>query len=221
MPSTPNEITPLYSKAYSYEMGALSSNNEIKKAVKSVNTHLNGQRCWVFDRGADNTILKNFFVSEIDQCIIRLKRNTKLFHKDQEIKVSQLVQRIKFVSSQKVTKIKKNKPVTKCYDLAAVWVVYKAKGKQPPVWLVISRDTSHGGLCYLLVKSNLTTPIEVANWAFKGYGLRWKIEESHRHVKQEYKLEDMQMRTFTGVQSILAVFTVVMCMIYKNLKSLI
>ena len=25
-------ITPLYSKAYSYEMGALSSNNEVKKA---------------------------------------------------------------------------------------------------------------------------------------------------------------------------------------------
>jgi len=91
---------------------------------------------------------------------------------------------------------------------------------QHPVWLVISRNTSHGGLCYLLVKSNLTTPIEVANWAFKGYGLRWKIEEYHRHVKQEYKLEDMQMKTFMGVQSILAVLTVAMCMIYKNMKSL-
>ena len=76
--NTYKEITPLYSKAYSYETGALSSNNEIKKAVKSVNSHLNGKGCWVFDRGADNTILKDFFVSETDQCIIRLKRNTKL-----------------------------------------------------------------------------------------------------------------------------------------------
>lgn len=32
--NTHKEITPLYSKAYSYEMGALSSNNEIKKAVR-------------------------------------------------------------------------------------------------------------------------------------------------------------------------------------------
>ena len=218
--NTYKEITPLYSKAYSYETGALSSNNEIKKAVKNVNTHLNGKGCWVFDRGADNTILKNFFISETDQCIIRLKRNTKLSHKDQELKVSQLGQRVKFVSSQSVTKIKKNKSVTKSYDLAAVRVIYREKGKQHPVWLVISRNTSHGGLCYLLVKSNLTTPIEVANWAFKGYGLRWKIEEYHRHVKQEYKLEDMQMKTFMGVQSILAVLTVAMCMIYKNMKSL-
>ena len=30
------EIIPLYSKAYSYEMGVLSSNNEIKKATNFV-----------------------------------------------------------------------------------------------------------------------------------------------------------------------------------------
>jgi hypothetical protein len=34
--NTHKEITPLYSKAYSYKMGALSSNNEIKKAVRDV-----------------------------------------------------------------------------------------------------------------------------------------------------------------------------------------
>jgi len=45
------EITPLYSKAYSYEMGALSSNNEIKKAVLDVQQHIKDKGCWVFDRG--------------------------------------------------------------------------------------------------------------------------------------------------------------------------
>ena len=72
------EITPLYSKAYSYEMGALSSNNEIKKAVTQVNVHLQDKGCWVFDRGADNEILKHFFFLESSKCIIRLKQNTKL-----------------------------------------------------------------------------------------------------------------------------------------------
>lgn len=59
--NTYKEITPLYSKAYSYEIGALSSNNEIKKAVKSVNSHLNGKGCWVFDRGADYCDPQEFF----------------------------------------------------------------------------------------------------------------------------------------------------------------
>jgi hypothetical protein len=57
-------------------------------------------------------------------------------------------------------------------------------------------------------------------WAFKGYGLRWKIEEYHRHVKQEYKLEATQMKTFDGLQSVLAILTTAMFMLYKKIKSL-
>ncbi len=95
-------------------------------------------------------ILRNFFISETDQCIIRLKRNTKIPHKDQEINVSLLGKRVEFESSQRVAKIKKNKPVTKSYELAAIRVMYGVKGKQHPVWLVISRNILPGGLCYLL-----------------------------------------------------------------------
>ena len=51
-------------------------------------------------------------------------------------------------------------------------------------------------------KASETQPVEVAKWAFKGYGFRWKIEEYHRHVKQEYNLEAIQIKTFTGLQSI-------------------
>jgi hypothetical protein len=214
------EITPLYSKAYSYEMGALSSNNEIKKAVRVVDNHLQGKGCWVFDRGGDNTILKDFFLQETNQCIIRLKRNTKLLYKGDELKVSQIEQRASYMITQSVTKIKKDKPVVRFYDLAAVKVFYTIKGEQIPLWLVISRNAKNGGLCYLLVKSKLTTAIEVAQWAFKGYGLRWKIEEYHRHIKGEYKLESIQIKTYTGLQSMLAVLTVSMYILYNKIKAI-
>lgn len=218
--SSYNEITPLYSKAYSYQMGALSSNNEIKKAVRKVGQHIGGKSCWVFDRGADNTILKDFFVGEHQQVIIRLKKNTKLFHKTQEYQVSQLIKKINFSITQTVTKIKKDKPVQEHYELGAIPISYSIKGVVHPLWLVVSRNKKHGGLCYLLVKSKLSTTMEVATWAFKGYGLRWKIEEYHRHIKQEYKLEDIQMKTFDGLQSILATLTIAMFMIYKKIQSL-
>ena len=218
--NTHKELTPLYSKAYSYEIGALSSNNEIKKAVRDVKAHINDKGCWVFDRGADNGILKDFFISECSQTIIRLKRNTKLPYKDQAYKVSQLVAKIAFTVTQTVTKIKKDKPVLKQYELGAIPINYTVKGIMYPLWLVVSRDKRHGGLCYLLVKSKLTTAIEVAKWAFKGYGLRWKIEEYHRHIKQEYKLESVQLKTFDGLQSMLAILTVAMYMIYKKIRTL-
>ncbi len=218
--SNHKEITPLYSKAYSFEMGALSSNNEIKKAVREVQKYVAHRGCWVFDRGADSGILKDFFVSECSQTIIRLKRNTKLYHKENELQVSQLLKKIDFSITQTVTKVKKNKPVLKEYQLGAIPINYTIKGVTLSLWLVVSRNVRHGGLCYLLVKSKLSTAIEVAKWAFKGYGLRWKIEEYHRHIKQEYKLEDIQLKTFDGLQSMLAVLTVAMYMIYKKIQAL-
>lgn len=214
------EMSPLYSKAYSFEMGALSINNEIKKAVREVKQHIEDKGCWVFDRGADNGILKDFFFSECSQAIIRLKKNTKLFHKKEEFQVSQLVKKINFSITQTVAKIKKDKPVLEHYDLGAIPISYMVKGITHPLWLVVSRNKRHGGLCYLLVKSEISTVIEVAKWAFKGYGLRWKIEEYHRHIKQEYRLEDIQIKTFDGLQSMLAVLTVAMYMIYKKMQSL-
>lgn len=214
------ETTPLYSKAYSYEMGALSSNNEIKKAVREVKGHIADKGCWVFDRGADTGILKDFFIGECPQAIIRLKRNTKLFCKQDACQVNRLVKKIDFSITQTVTKIKKGKPVLEHYELGAIPVGYTIKGTMHPLWLVVSRNKKHGGLCYLLVKSKLSTAIQVAKWAFKGYGLRWKIEEYHRHIKQEYKLEDIQMKTFDGLQSMLAILTVAMFMIYRKIQSL-
>lgn len=215
-----NEITPLYSKAYSYQMGALSSNNEIKKAVLDVQQHIKDKGCWVFDRGADSTILKDFFFSECSQAIIRLKKDTKLFYKQQEYHTNQLVKKIHFSITQTVVKIKKDKPVLVDYELGAVPISYSIKGITYPLWLVVSRNKKHGGLCYLLVKSKLSNAIQVAKWAFKGYGLRWKIEEYHRHIKQEYKLEDIQMKTFDGLQAMLATLTIAMFMIYKKMKAL-
>lgn len=142
-------------------------------------------------------------------------------HKGEELKVSQIEQRIEYIVSQQVIKIKKDKPVVRTYELAAAKVGYTtAKGKQIPLWLVISRSKQHGGACYFLVKSNLCSAIEVAQWAFKGYGLRWKIEEYHRHVKQEYRLEDVQIKTFNGIQSMLAVLCVAMYIIYNKIKSM-
>ena len=60
-------------------MGALSSNNEIKKAVRQVKEHISDKGCWVFDRGADNGILKDFFISECSQGNHSIKEEYKTF----------------------------------------------------------------------------------------------------------------------------------------------
>lgn len=214
------EMAPLYSKAYSYEMGTLSSNREIKDAVGTVGAHLQDKGCWVVDRGADNGILKDFFVSLPQDFIIRLKRNTKLCYKGESLKASQIANRVNFETVQKTVKIKKDRQIVKEYLLAAVRITHTVKGMQQALWLVISKDKKHGGQTYLLVKCEKEDAIEVARWAFKGYGLRWKIEEYHRHVKQEYRLEDIQIKTFAGLQSMLSIVVVAMYIVYQKIKSM-
>ena len=78
-------------------MGALSSNNEIKKAVKDVTSYIQDKGCWVFDRAVDNTILKDFFIAQRSQCIIRLKQNTTLTYKAEKLKVSQIARKVPFL----------------------------------------------------------------------------------------------------------------------------
>jgi hypothetical protein len=144
-------MTPLLSKAYSYEMGALSSNNEIKDAVRNVKQHISDKGCWVFDRSADSQILKGFFFEECALAIIRLKKNTKLEFENQEYQVNKLVGKIKFTITQMVTKIKKDKPVQRQYELGAIPVSCTIGRVRHSLWLVVSRDKRHGGcaICWL------------------------------------------------------------------------
>src|SRR5699024_9327302 len=218
--SKEGDITPLFSKAYSFEMGDYSLNNEIKKAVGSIREHFEKQGTFVIDREADGEILKDFFFNLPNQSIMRLKKNTSITNKGKRLQVCKMVKKMHFDTEQKVVKIRKNKKVFRNYELAAAQVSFKAKGKTHQAWLIIRRNKRHGGLCYLLAKSNKTTATEVAQWAFDGYGKRWKIEEYHRHIKQAYKLEDIQMRTFNGLQSMLAVLSVAMFILYKKTSAL-
>lgn len=216
------EVVPLLSKAYSYEMGALSSNNEIKKAVLETMAHLGDRGTWVFDRQGDCEVLKDFFFTRCQSCIVRLKANTKATYKGNGGKVAQLAKKMELPREQTVVRTKKNRQVVETYDIGAVPVEISANGQEHQLWLVATRNKRHGGTCYLLAKApaHIHTAIEVAIWAFGGYGARWKIEECHRHIKQQYALEDIQIRTWTGLQSMLAALTVAMYMVYKATRAM-
>ena len=216
------EAVPLLSKAYSYEMGALSSNSEIKKAVLEARAQLGDKGAWVYDRQGDGEILKDFFFSECGQCILRLRANTKVAYKGEDITVSKLAKGMSLPVEQRVVRTKKDKQVVESYDIGAVPVEISAKGKVHRLWLVATRHKRHGGMCYLLAKAptGMDNAMEVAGWAFRGYGARWKIEECHRHIKQQYGLEDIQIKTWAGLQSMLAVLTVAMYMVYKGTRAM-
>ena len=116
-------------------------------------------------------------------------------------------------------KMHKNKKRKVLFECGAIKVKYKTEQQEHDLWLVVTKR-KNGGYCWLLTRSPKDNIVEVIKEAFTAYGFRWKIEEYHRHIKQCYHLEDIQIKTFEGLQSMLAILTIAMGIIYSSLSSL-
>jgi len=214
------ELIPLYNKLFSYECGSLSENNEIISAIETVRNQVDKTVSWILDRGADRPILFNYFIGNKIDFIIRLTKKRKLMYKGEELAVNEIGRKVKLDQQTWVTKIKKNKVTKQHYRYGAVKVQYKdQRNKTHDMWLVVTKGENKG-YCWLLTNKPFDNLYTAATQTFEAYGFRWKIEEYHRHIKQCYNLEAIQIKTFNGLQSMLAILTVAMYIIYRELSSL-
>lgn len=93
-------------------------------------------------------------------------------------------------------------------------------------WLVVARyipknKKARNGLFYFLCdfpNQDLSLD-EIMHKVIHMYRLRWKIEEVHRHVKQEYGWEKMQLMSYTGLKNMNQLLLLTMCYVY-SLKSI-
>lgn len=213
------EMTPLYNKLYSFDCGARSENLEVKEAVSMVKESIDKKVKYIYDRGMDREILRDFIIGSGDGFILRLKKTTKLLYKGKETSVNAISKKLPLFMELWAMKVKKSKRFRQYFKCGAVKVQYKAGKELVDLWLVVTKREG-GGYCWLLTKTPQDAIVKVIEETFKGYGLRWKIEEYHRHIKDCYHLEDIQIKTFEGLQSMLAILTIAMSMVYRELASL-
>ena len=217
--SKDQEMTPLFNKLYSFDHGAKSENKEIMEAIEEVDAIIDKDVTKIFDRGMDRPICRDYIIAGQGNFNLRLKKTTKLIYKGKEIPVNKISRKIPLFMELAATKVKKNKKHKVVYQCGAVKVKYKIKNKVYDLWLVVTKR-KNGGYCWLLTRSPKENIIDVIKEAFTAYGFRWKIEEYHRHIKSCYNLEDIQVKTFEGLQSMLALLTIAMSIIYSSLSSL-
>jgi hypothetical protein len=213
------EMTPLINKLYSFDNGAKSENLEVKDAVEIVRQEIEKRLKYIYDRGMDREILRDFIIGNGDDFILRLKKTTKLLYRGKELKVGEIAKKLPLFMELSATKAGKNKRYKKQYSCGAVKVKYQINGQLHDLWLVVTKNQG-GGYCFLLTRTSQESIIEIVKETFKAYGFRWKIEEYHRHIKDSYKLEDIQVKTFEGLQSMLAILTITMSIIYRELASM-
>jgi hypothetical protein len=189
-----NDILPVYGEIYSLDREGkdhVSENSKILGITDMVH-EIHPEAIYVHDRGGDRTEIirtlyadgKTFVVRGQDQRSLRL-------HKD----------------SARKTNIKK---IAKAVSLRHVYTSHRKSERfdvgirrvyhdDIPLWLVVSRRRRGGLSWYLTNSEGMRTAI--MDMVMEAYGLRWRIEEYHRQIKQDYSLEQLCLRNYAAIKN--------------------
>lgn len=189
-------IIPLYSELYSQEAKDFESENEqILKAIRTVNEQAKGKGIWAIDRGGDRRILVREFDKMGIRFVIRARgdRHVKT-SRGKEKKVVEIANRVKCKTRYKIKIDKEGYQEEKEIQLG-VRCGLKMEGVK--IRLVVVRGFGKKPL--MLITNVEKTEKEILDI----YLTRWKCEESFRFLKQEYHLEDVRTRTYTALRNMI------------------
>jgi len=212
-------IYPVYNKLYSFGKGTISENKEIIGGIEEIRQYISSKTIWIIDRGGDRPILIEYFLKYVLNFIIRLTKWRKLWYNDKVYYVKDLYKKMELKYELTALKTKKNKLTKAFFTGGAIQVYYEYQSKKIPMWFVCTKR-QNGGYAWFLIKTDKTNEKDVVEECFRCYGYRWKIEEYHRHIKTQFNLEQIQIKKFEGLQSMLSILTITMYLIYTEISSL-
>ena len=187
-------ILPVYSEIYGLDNEGREHTSENTKilAITEMVHEIHPEVIFVVDRGGDRSEIitplieagKLFVIRGQDQRSLRL-------HKDsaKQTNIEDIAQKIRTFHPYKSLKN------GEWFDVGIRRVYY---GKTP-LWLVVSRRR-RGGLSWYLTDGDGTRE-EIMNTVMEAYGLRWRVEEYHRQIKQDYGLEGLCLRNYNAIKN--------------------
>ena len=211
-------IIPLYSELYSHQAETCSQNQKILDGLEAVAPYFPQNAVTVMDRGADrDVILKDLLEKERD-FIIRQNGKRKLFVDHTSHPFKEISRQVHLKYQHKVKHIHKNKTQHLVYDAGAQRVRLSSDG--PELWLVVMKEKKRG-YCWLLCHfKEIDSEQEAVSLALKGYGYRWKIEEVHRQLKQDYALEALRLQRYQALKTMNSLLWMALSFLYTRLDSI-
>jgi len=213
-------LFPLMSRLYSFTRQAVSENTELLEAIEQTGQYLPDDICWLLDRGADRTVLFERLIEADREFIIRLKHNRRLTIGASSQSVANWAKQLDRPFRCGCWVSKKNKRVRREYEGGARRVslpqAQPDSQGQAQLWLVCLK-AEHGGESYFLVRTSLSDADRIVRHTVTGYGHRWSIEEYHRHLKEQFNLEAIQVQKWNHLQNLISVIGVAMAWLYGEL----
>jgi hypothetical protein len=178
----------------------------------------------VIDRGGDRRILIESFLQDGRYFIIRQNGNRDLHTGQRRRSLQSLSGKICLNYRINVEKDRHGKKKVHNYCCGAKRVyfpnTYADSYWKIPLWLIKAQRKGKSCvwyLCHLPVEDEQSA-IEMV---MEGYGLRWKIEEYHRQIKEDYHLEQICLRRYTALKNFMSLFMITMSFVYHHFESLV
>jgi len=203
---------PLHFRLWSADSpGFVSENEEVKAIVDEITKHTKKRGIFVYDRGGDNIEFYRHFLEKGLDFIVRLKERYVRSWK-RNVMCGELAWQCTMRYREVVTfdHHGTEKRVTIEFGVVPVrlpnipdrllhMVVVKGFGQKP----------------MLLLTTLAKTATREALWqVVEGYITRWRVEDTIRHVKQSYSLEDIRLFKYAKIKAMAAI---VLATIYFNM----
>lgn len=229
------EIIPVMSELYSDKIEMDSWKNIIFDQINDIQIATGNKGIFTGDRNYDDRIIiKELYDNEAD-FIIRANNNRNLVYQGKSInfiKLAKLVNLDIRYSSEDGSEIEAGAiPVEIPVDphplkhphTVKVWLIVARYANKPRKKMRNKKEMSSlekGGYFYLYVRIRQCNEDsgEIIFKALQGYKLRWKIEEFHRHVKQDFGWEKMQLMDYVRLKNMNILLLAALSLIYSLYK---
>ena len=194
---------PLHFRLWSADSpGFVSEGDEVEKVVDEITRHTKRRGIFVYDRGGDNIEFYRLLLNKGVDFIVRLKeRYVRSWKRKWMCGELAWECRMRYREVVSFDHHGKEKRVTVEFGVVPVrlpdipdrllhMVVVRGFGRKPMMLLTtLAKDTSREALWQVV----------------EGYITRWRVEDTIRHVKQSYALEDMRLFRYAKLKAMAAI----------------
>ncbi len=213
-----HSIVPLCSKIYSSKSEHDTRSTVTRDQIDEITIHSNNRGVFVLDRWYDIRSLIGHFHANGNSFIIRSKGTRNLIDEDDEEKDF-----LRVCKSVKLTMDFGNAGHHFRVGLKRVKIRLNPHPVQNPetveVWLVIARyhDGKEGGFFYCLCDfpGRDWDARKIVEFTLTSYRARWKIEEMHRQLKQDFGWEQIRLLQYHRLKNLNAIFWLAVCFLYS------
>ena len=213
----------LYSFKTKLESPELSGNSIILEEIERIDRHVQNKQTVVIDRGGDRRVLIERFLHAERPFIIRQTGKRHVEHQGRRKRVDTVGKATKLKWTITVPRWRGGKRLIHQFSCGAVRVNFPfehhAGSWKQPLWLVTVQRSGRGKCCFLSY-IDARTAEEAVRQVMEGYGCRWRIEEVHRQVKQDYRYESVSLRRYTALRNFNTLFWMTMGFLYQQLEDI-